>query len=1103
MHQYKIRYLENHFNPPSQQEWRKILPSPKRFPSRNGARRRKKHRPAPLGGTSNEIATFFEGALLPGTEAGRARASSRTAHILPKRGRESTAGANSTPATRSPVSTPSITSQSFRRNKTGNSNRKSPKIAGFTSRERANEFRNKHGHGSSSKRGVAPSGWSFGSLHQKLETDIQRSVDSGHSFRIQNGVSRISSTKSHSPGHTSRSTEGTSLDKGGEGSSRKRSYPKDFSQQGRFYKPTVPRTKVRRIMATSHQPQSLKQICDYPALQDGICENSKGINAEKGLDDKARSERCLPLSAHSPGTPKIPEVSVAGVDMAISVSPIRPEQRTIRVHKAHETDGIHTTKARNSSSPVPGRYANNGKIKAACQDTPSHSHAASIIPWVHNQSKEKHTLPNTGVGISRIHPKFQQNDDLITISQIALTKEISQEDEGSRGDIHPGNSTDSWNDGSNSSSNPSSATTLQTTGGCQVNSTKEWQIIRLQDAGRSQHEGRLELVDTACQFTQWSLPTDYPMGSHDRVRCLHEGLGCQLRGEEYRRPLDGPRDILSYQLFGAACSLFGPKVICLTPGFNLDLVAPGQCHCDCLSEQDGWHTFSTIVEPGTGDLELVHRQEDSYTCRASPRKIQCQSRLGITALDRFHRLDAPTGDFSRATNQARAIHNRLICFKDQFPAPSILQLEARPGSSGSGCTVDLLEGSLSIHVSPICSYSSLSTQDRRGTCDSTFSCPSVVEPNLVSNASQVSDRFSNSASFNSRHCDQSTRPQSSAGNQRSSPSSRMACLGQSYRSEGLSEGVISIIRQSWRSSTESAYSSAWRQWDSWCLTRNIDPLSAPLNSILEFLLEQFNMGKQYRTINTLRSAISMTHDEVDGTRIGQHPLVSRFLKGVFNNRPPAPRYSSTWDVDVVLNYIMNLPHNEQLSFQCLSHKLAMLMALSNADRCSDLVALDLNFRAYTGDGVRFVIPGLTKTRRNGPPLEVFYPSFPENPHVCPVTTLQCYECKSKELRTRHATRNPLFISVRKPHKPVKAATVGHWLKAIMKSAGIDTNTFSAHSTRGAATSKAKRVGVSTSDILKAANWSSSSTFCRFYHRPLYTGRFGSGVLRQQQTLKHW
>ena len=51
----------------------------------------------------------------------------------------------------------------------------------------------------------------------------------------------------------------------------------------------------------------------------------------------------------------------------------------------------------------------------------------------------------------------------------------------------------------------------------------------------------------------------------------------------------------------------------------------------------------------------------------------------------------------------------------------------------------------------------------------------------------------------------------------------------------------------------------------------------------------------------------MTHNEVDGTQIGQHPVVFSFLKGIFNNRPPAPRYSSTYDVYVVLNYIMNFP----------------------------------------------------------------------------------------------------------------------------------------------------------------------------------------------------
>ena len=125
-------------------------------------------------------------------------------------------------------------------------------------------------------------------------------------------------------------------------------------------------------------------------------------------------------------------------------------------------------------------------------------------------------------------------------------------------------------------------------------------------------------------------------------------------------------------------------------------------------------------------------------------------------------------------------------------------------------------------------------------------------------------------------------------------------------------------------------------------------------------------------------------------------MVTRFLKGVFNSRPPAPKYVATWDVDKVLLYIKNLPNNKELSFTLLSHKLAMLMALANADRCSDLAALDLDFRTFQQNGVRFMIPGLMKTRRSGPPVEAFYPSFLDETKLCPVTT--CIEMLRGKIR---------------------------------------------------------------------------------------------------------
>ena len=59
---------------------------------------------------------------------------------------------------------------------------------------------------------------------------------------------------------------------------------------------------------------------------------------------------------------------------------------------------------------------------------------------------------------------------------------------------------------------------------------------------------------------------------------------------------------------------------------------------------------------------------------------------------------------------------------------------------------------------------------------------------------------------------------------------------------------------------------------------------------------------------------------------------------------------------------------------------------------------------------------------------------------------------------------------KKTHNPVKAVTIGHWLKKVMKSAGIDTDIYKAHSPRGTFTSKAKAAGIPMAEILKAANW---------------------------------
>ena len=111
-----------------------------------------------------------------------------------------------------------------------------------------------------------------------------------------------------------------------------------------------------------------------------------------------------------------------------------------------------------------------------------------------------------------------------------------------------------------------------------------------------------------------------------------------------------------------------------------------------------------------------------------------------------------------------------------------------------------------------------------------------------------------------------------------------------------------------------------------------------------------------------------------------------------------------------------------------------------------------------------------------------------------------------EITTPHVNNmkspKPVFITSRKPFRRAHPATLGHCIKDSLRSAGVDTERFSAHSTRGASTSHAKMKGVPVNDILKVANWSSRNTFERFYHRPSDSSAFTRAVLQSSKNLRY-
>lgn len=65
-----------------------------------------------------------------------------------------------------------------------------------------------------------------------------------------------------------------------------------------------------------------------------------------------------------------------------------------------------------------------------------------------------------------------------------------------------------------------------------------------------------------------------------------------------------------------------------------------------------------------------------------------------------------------------------------------------------------------------------------------------------------------------------------------------------------------------------------------------------------FLTELADKGVGYSGINTAKSALSNTLTLADNTNvlIGEHPIVKRFSKEIFNQKLSLPRYSEVWDV---------------------------------------------------------------------------------------------------------------------------------------------------------------------------------------------------------------
>ena len=253
----------------------------------------------------------------------------------------------------------------------------------------------------------------------------------------------------------------------------------------------------------------------------------------------------------------------------------------------------------------------------------------------------------------------------------------------------------------------------------------------------------------------------------------------------------------------------------------------------------------------------------------------------------------------------------------------------------------------------------------------------------------------------------------------------------------------------------------------------------------------FNNGLSTSGVGTAKSAIHTILGAAKGKKIDTSYFESLMMKGFFNTRPSLPRYATTWDVNILLAFLRDMPSNALLSLKQLNVKVASLFVVLLGQRVQTITSLAIDCMRVSQVGLKITVDKPLKTSRAGNHLpKTILPRWHDQ-SLCPVSLFDFYIKKTALLRGQE--KQFLITSV-PPHHKASRDSVARWIRDGIQAAGIDTEYYKAHSTRGASVSKASNF-IPLNLVLEAAGWSNAQTFARHYKRPVEEGsKFAKAIL---------
>ena len=576
---------------------------------------------------------------------------------------------------------------------------------------------------------------------------------------------------------------------------------------------------------------------------------------------------------------------------------------------------------------------------------------------------------------------------------------------------------------------------------------------------------------------------------HDR--CFNEWFW-GIRGEEiFSRSMDSDTEKVAHKLSRNEGSLSDNKTFYRSPERQISSDQKRQHQCCPIYKSSGRHQISESLLFGLGSLADGHTKQYSSEGHTYSGKEKCFGRSIEQNKGTSDRMDSAQVHCQSDLQCLGYPTSRPFCVMGEQTDKHFLFMDSSSKCIRTRCIDDSMAGHVRLRVS-----TNLSDTENTATYEAiqvpnNSYCSTMAKETLVFGNSRVTNCASNQTSDLGESVE-------SAQNQNSSPratnaeSDSMAPLNRNFKAEGFSESVTNLLGASWRKGTRQDYIAKFQKFSSWCSEKQIDPYSATLKQISDFLASLFDSGLQYRTISGYRSMLSAVLKPIENHLVGQHPYITRLIKGVFNSRPPQRKLLPEWDLGIVLKALEKDPFEplKEAYLKYITFKAVFLVAITTFRRCSDLQSLRIESQSMQiqSKGITFIRHGLSKQdRQNHFGAKIHVPSFSEKESLDPKRAISIYLEKTKEIRQKLnvSDRGKLFLAIKEPHKPVTSVTIANWIVQTVKEAYSDKSLkVNAHSTRAIAPSWALYKGATTKSILDAADWSSESTFVNFYLRDL-------------------